>query len=245
MVWYWDSYVRDSGLIKSNSVSFSVERTLPSGQFEPYGFQIEDIGLPGAAFLVETDGLYFYGISGFETLCTYEILGDGSHNLCSRIYLPQRVGDIKIYDDYLFLSCYHGLIIYRCSDLQIDNPEIIISIAGGSFLTLDIKEKDGSPIDGTLIALCEYIPIWGTDTLRVPLYSFESEELEYLGCYTRTVEDFERYHAIAIDPLNPKLYVSGLETLLGNDKYILELDITDPANIQLKYRLCGKILNTI
>lgn len=230
-------YIRDSNLIKSNSVSFSVERILPSGQFEPYGFQLEDIGLPGAAFLVETDGSYFYGITGFETLCTYEILSDGSHNLCSRIYLPQRVGDIKIYDDYLFLSGDHGLIVYRCSDLQVDTPEVVISIAGGSFLTLDIKEKDGSPIDGILIALCEYIPIWGTNTLRIPLYSFEFEELEYLGCYIRIVGDVERYHAIAIDPLNLKLYVSGLETLLGNDKYILELDITDPANIQLNYRL--------
>jgi hypothetical protein len=147
------------------------------------------------------------------------------------------VGDIKIYDNYLFLSGDHGLIIYRCSDLQTNNPEIVIAIAGGSYLTLDIKEKDGYPINGTLIALCEYIPVWGTNTLRVPLYSFDSEELEYLGCYTKTVEDFERYHAIAIDPLNPKLYVSGLETLLGNDKYILEIDITNPANIQLNNRL--------
>lgn len=230
-------YVRDSSLVKSNSVTFTVERTLPSGQFEPYGFQIEDIGLPGAAFLVETDGSYFYGVSGFEALCTYEILGDGSHNLCSRIYLSQRVGDLKIYGDYLFLTGDHGLIVYRCSDLQVDDPEVVISIAGGSYLTLDIKEKDGIPIDGVLIALCEYIPIWGTDSLRVPLYSFDSEELEYLGDYSRTIGDFERYHAIAIDPLNPKLYVSGLETLLGNDKYILELDITDPAKIQLNHRL--------
>jgi hypothetical protein len=230
-------YVRDSNLIKSNSVSFSVDRTLPSGQYEPYGFLLEDIGLAGAAFLVETDGSYFYGITGFETLCTYEILGDGSYNFCSRIYLPQRVGDLKIYNDYLFLSGDHGLIVYRCSDLQVDNPEVVIAIAGGSYMTLDIREKDGSPIDGTLIALCEYIPIWGTNTLRIPLFSFESEELEYLGCYTRTVGDTERYHAIAIDPLNPKLYVSGLETLMGNDKYILELDITNLDNIQLNHRL--------
>lgn len=230
-------YVRDSNKVKSNSVSFTVDRDLPAGQFEPYGFQMEDIGLTGPAFLVETDGSYFYGISGFETLCTYEILGDGSHNLYSRIYLDQRVGDIKIHGDYLFLSGDHGLIVYRCSDLQNDTPKVIISIAGGSYLTLDIREKDGTPIDGILIALCEYIPVWGTDVLRVPLYSFDSEELEYLGCYSRTVEEFERYHAIAIDPLNPKLYVSGLVTLLGNDKYILELDITDPDNIQQIYRL--------
>lgn len=230
-------YVRDSNEVKSNSISFSVDRTLPNGQYEPYGFQLEDIGLPGAAFLVETDGSYFYGVSGFEALCTYEILGDGSYNFCSRIYLPQRISDLKIYNDYLFLSGDHGLIVYRCSDLQTTNPEVVISISGGSYLTLDIKEKDGSPIDGTLIALCEYIPKWGIHTLRVPLYSFQSEELEYLGCYTTTVGEEERYHAIAIDPLNPKLYVSGLVTLLGNNKYILELDITDPANIQLNYRL--------
>lgn len=230
-------YVRDSNLIRSNSVSISIDRALPSGQFEPYGFQPEDIGLLGAAFLVETDGSYFYGISGFETLCTYEILGNGLYNLCSRIYLPQRVGDIKIYDDYLFLPGDHGLLVYRCSDLQNNNPELVAAISGGSFLTLDIKEKNGNPINGTILALCEYIPVWGTDFLRVPLYSFESEELVYLGCYTRSVSDFERYHAIAIDPLNPKLYVSGLQTLLGNDKYILELDITNPADIQLNYRL--------
>jgi hypothetical protein len=229
-------YVRDSTQVKSNSVTFIVERTLPNRQFEPYGFQMEDIGLTGPAFLVETDGSYFYGVSGFETLCTYEILGDGSHSFCSRIYLDQRIGDIKIYGNYLFLSGDHGLIVYRCSDLQNNNPEVVISIAGGSYITLDIREKDGNPIDGTLIALCEYIPIWGTDILRVPLYSFESEEIELLGCYSRSVEEFERYHAIAIDPLNPKLYVSGLVTLLGNDKYILELDITDPENIQLNHR---------
>ncbi|KYK23826.1 hypothetical protein AYK24_00925 [Thermoplasmatales archaeon SG8-52-4] len=230
-------YVRDSNQVKSNSVSFSVDRTLPVGQFEPYGFQMEDIGLLGSAFLVETDGSYFYGVSGFETLCTYEIIGDGSYNLCSRIYLPQRIGDIKIHNDYLFLTGDHGLLIYRRNELQNNNPEVVAAISGGSFLTLDIKEKNGSPINGTLFALCEYIPIWGTDILRVPLYNFEFEELIYLGCYTRTVSVFERYHAIAIDPMNPKVYVSGLETLLGNDKYILELDITNPSDIQLNYRL--------
>jgi len=230
-------YIRDSNDIKSNSVFFNVDRILPAGQFEPYGFQLEDTGLLGAAFLVETDGFYFYGITGFETLCTYEILGGGSYNLCSRIYLSQRVGDIKIYNDYLFLPGDHGLIVYRCSDLQNGSSEIVAAIAGGAFMTVDIKEKNGVPINGTLLALCEYIPVRGTNILRVPLYSFESEEFEYLGCYTRTVSALERYHALALDPLNPKLYVSGLKTLLGNDKYILELDISDLGNIQLNYRL--------
>jgi hypothetical protein len=229
-------YIRDANQQKSNSVTFSVKRPLPSGQFEPYGFQIEDIGLPGPAFLVETDGSYFYGISGFETLCTYEIMGDGSHTLSSRIYLPQRVGDIKLYDEYLFVSGDHGLLVYRCSDLQTNTPEIVIAVAGGSYLTLDIKNKDGIPIDGTLIALCEYIPRWGTNTLTIPLYRFDSEEIQYIGGYTRTVASQERYHALAIDPLNPKIYVSGLETLLGNDNYILELDITNPETIQLNHR---------
>jgi len=236
-------YIRDSNDEKSNSVSFSVDRILPEGQFEPYGFQLDDTGLLGAALLVETDGSYFYGITGFETLCTYEILEDGTHSICSRIYLPQRVGDIKIYNGYLFLPGDHGLIIYRCIDLQNGNPEVIAAIAGGSFMTADIKEKNSNPIDGTLLALCEYIPLWGTNILRIPLYSFELEELEYLGCYTRTVDALERYHAIALDPLNPKLYVSGLKTLLGADKYILELDISDLENIQLNYRLeTGNIL---
>ncbi len=230
-------YIRDSNDVKSNSVTFTVDRILPEGQFEPFGFQMEDIGFLGAAFLVETDGSFFYGISGFETLCTYEILSNGSHNLCSRIYLSQRVGDIKIFNSYLFLTGDHGLIVYRCSDLQNDSSEVVAAIAGGSFMTVDIKEKNGLPINGTLLALCEYIPVWGTNILRVPIYSFELEELEYLGCYTRTIDVSERYHAIALDPLNPKLYVSGLKTLLGNDKYILELDISDIEDIQLNYRL--------
>lgn len=230
-------YVRDSNDVKSNSVSFTVDRTLPLGQFESSGFHNEDIGLLGAAFLVETDGSYFYSISGFETLCTYEILGDGTHDLHSRIYLSQRVGDLKIYNDYLFLTGDHGLIVYRCSDLQNDTPEIVISIAGASYMSLDIKYKTGTPIDGTLIALCEYIPVWNTNILRIPLYEFKSEELEYLGGYTRSVQGSERYHSIVIDTLNPKLYVSGLKSLLGSDKYILELDISDLGNIDLNYRL--------
>ena len=236
-------YVRDSTNAKSNSVPFTVDRVLPEGQFKPYGFQFEDVGLLGSTFLIETDGSYFYGISGFETLCTYEILGDGSHQLCSRLYLSQRVGDIKIFDGYLFIAGDHGLAVYRCSDLQNNTAEVVAAIAGGSYLTLDIKEKDGNPIDGTLLALCEYLPVWGTTTLRVPLFSFESEELDYLGCYTRTVIANERYHAIALDPLNPKLYVSGQNTLLGSDKYLLELDISNLKNIQLLYRLeMGSIL---
>ncbi len=230
-------YVRDSMNGKSNSVLLTVERILPTGQFEPYGFQLEDVGLAGAAFLVETDGSYFYGVTGFETLCTYEILGNGSYDLCSRIYLPQRVGDIKIFNGYLFISGDHGLVVYRCSDLQNDTAEVIAAIAGGSFITLDLKQKDGNPITGTLLALCEYLPIWGTNILRTPLFRFESEELEFLGCYTKIVDSLERYHAIAIDPLNPKLYVSGLRTLLGNDRYILELDISDVENIHLNYQM--------
>ena len=230
-------YVRDVNLVKSNSLSFSLNRVLPDGQFEPYGFQLDDTGLSGAAFLVETDGSYFYGITGFETLCTYKILGDGSHSFCSRIYLPQKVGDLKVYNGYLFLSGDMGLIVYRCTDLQNNNPNVVMAIAGSSYMTLDIKEKNGSPINSALLALCEYRPMLNTNELRTPLYKIDSEELEYLGSYSRTVADTERYHTIAIDPLNPKIYVSGYKTLLGNDKYILELDISNVDDIILNHRL--------
>jgi hypothetical protein len=230
-------YIRDSDGAKSNSVIFSVDRLLSRGQFEPYGFQHDDIGLLGAAFLVETDGSYFYGIAGFETLCVYEILDNESYKLCCRTYLNQRVGDLKIHDGYLFCSGDHGLIVYSCSDLQNNNPKVVAAIAGGSYMTLDIKDKDGVPIDGMLLALCEYIPVRDSNVLRVPFYVFDSEELEYLGSYDRSVEPAERYHAIAIDPLNPKVYVSGLVTLLGNDKYILEIDISSLQDPFLKVKL--------
>lgn len=154
-------YVRDATNAQSNRVSISVKRTMPAGQFEPYGFQMTDVGLLGAAYLVETDGSFFYGITGFETLCTYKIDANGSHVICNRMYLPQRVGDLKLWNGYLFITGDHGLVVYRCSDLQNNTPQVVAAVAGGSFITCDIKEKDGSPIQGTLLALCEYLQSGG------------------------------------------------------------------------------------
>ena len=94
-------YVRDFLGKKSNIVGFKVERDLPSGQFEPNNLTLEDTGLLGASFLVETDGSYLYGVLGFETLSTYRILRDETHELCSRMYLPPRIGDIRLHDSFI------------------------------------------------------------------------------------------------------------------------------------------------
>lgn len=229
-------YIRDATDASSNQVSFTVERELFDHQFTPYGFTLEETGLFGAASLVETDGDYLYGITGFETLCTYRINTNEPNDLLSIVSLPQRVGDLKIHDNYLFCAGDHGLYIFRTNDLQQGNTDPMISIAGASFLTLDIKEKDGEPIHGTILALCEYLPKENTNQLHIPLFQIESEELIYLGSYTRSVLHTERHHAIAIDPLNPKVYVSGYETLLGEDKYLLEIDITNPSTPLLNHR---------
>jgi len=228
-------YIRDSTNASSNSVDFTILRSLEYGYFEPYNLTISKTGLPGAAFLVETDGEYLYGLTGFETLCTYEIHDDQPYELCNRIYLPQRVGDIRLYNDYLFCCGDHGLIIYRCSYLQQGNAEVIASISGSHFLGVDVRDKPGEPINGVLVALCEYLP--STDNqLCTYLYKFQNEELKYLGSYTRTALSTERQHAIAIDPLNPKIYVSGFETLFGNNKYILEISIDNPSAPVLNHR---------
>ena len=229
-------YIRDSEDNKSNSVNFTVKRDLLDGQLEPYGLNIEETGLFGSAFLVETDGAYLYGITGFETLCTYKIFENIPYELCSRITLPQRAGDLKLYNGYLFCPGDHGLFIYRCSDLQQGSTDPIASIAGGSYLTLDIKEKTGQPIDGTMLALCEYLPTADPQVLHVPLYKFESEELTLLGTFSRTVLSTERQHALAIDPLSPKVYVSGFETLNDDNAYILEISISDLSAPFLNHR---------
>ena len=229
-------YVRDSSGIKSNSISFTVERELFDHQYEPHGFTLDETGLFGSASLVETDGEYIYGITGFETLCTYQIITNGPNELCSIDSLAQRISDIRIHDGYLYCTGDHGLYIFRTEDLQEGDTNPVVSIAGGSYFSIDIKEKNGIPIQGKILALCEYLPRKDSDELHIPLFQFESEELIHMGSYSRSVISTERQHAIAIDPLNPKVYVSGYETLLGEDKYILEIDISDPSHPLLNHR---------
>jgi hypothetical protein len=224
-------YIRNGSNGKSNNAAFTVERNLPGGQFEPDGFDLVDVGLPGAAFLVETDGEYLYGVSGFERLVTYRIREGEPYEQCGCVYLPQRIGDLRILNGCLYVAGDHGLRIYRCSDLQAGKDRFLAAVAGRSFITCDAKEKKGIPVDGTLVALCEYRPRGDSGELVVPLYLFDSRELVKLGSFRRSVTRVtERQIALAIDPLNPKVYVSGCETLLGNDKYLLEVDVADPAN---------------
>jgi len=248
-------YIRDGNGVMSNSVEFMVSRHLETGFFEPASLMIADTGLSGAAFLVETDGAYLYGVTGFETLSTYEIHDDSAYELRSRIYLPQRIGDIRVHDGYLFCAGDHGLFIFRCSDLQQGITEPILAIAGGHFLSVDVREKLQAPINGVLVALCDYLPLPETQELRVLFYKFQDEELVHLGTYTRVVRSMdnplvlavdslnlrgvrstERQHAIAIDPINPKVYVSGFESLQGDNKYILELLIENPSQPVLNHR---------
>ncbi|MFH1013229.1 MAG: IPT/TIG domain-containing protein, partial [Thermoplasmatota archaeon] len=229
-------YIRTIDEIRSNTVSFTIDRFLLEHQIEPVGLTLEETGLLGSAYLVETDGDYLYGITGFETLCTYKIYDEASYELMSIRSLPQRVGDIKLHNGYLYISGDHGLYIFKTQDLQQGTTTPIASLAGGSYISLDIKEKTSEPIQGTILALCEYVPTIDLGYLTVPLYQFKSEELTYLGSYKQQVISTERHHAIAIDPLNPKVYVSGFKTLLGDDKYILEIDISDPFLPQLNHR---------
>jgi len=227
----------------SNEADFTVERSLPDGQFEPFGLQLMETGMSGAAFLVEMDGSFLYGITGFETLSTYKIHEDAPYELCSRTYLKQRVGDIRLHKGFLFCVGDHGLLIYRCKDLQEGKTKEIAAVAGTSFMGVDIKEKSGDPIEGTLVALCEYRPRSGSATLNVFLYKFLSEELINLGFFERTVDETERQHAIAIDPLNAKVYVSGYKTLFADGKFLLELDISQPEMPVLNHREeTGKVL---
>lgn len=229
-------YLRETGGAVSNKLRFTVKRDLPAGQFEPENLELIDTGLTGAAFLIETDGSFFYGISGFETLNTYQIRVDDRPELRSRIYLPHRVGDIRVHDGHLFCAGDHGLSVYRCADLQQGAAEPIAAVFVGACLGVDVREKAGAPVDGTLIALCEYLPRADTGLLHVYLYQFASGDLIPLGVYARNASAEERQHAIAIDPLNPKVYVSGFRTLLGNDKYILELNVSDPTSPVLHHR---------
>jgi len=229
--------IRNSLGGRSNSAGFTVERTLEGDQFEPHGFEIDDVGLPGPAFLVETDGEYLYTMSGFERLATYRIKEGEPYEHCGTIYLPQRVGDLTVFDGHLYVAGDHGLWIYRCSDLQAGTDRIVAAVAGGSFMTCDAGEKNGVPVDGTFVALCEHRSLGATAELRVPLFRFEAGELEKLGTFTRPIDTgTERQFALEIDPLNPKVYVSGCKTLLGRDKYILEIDVTDPAAPLLNHR---------
>ncbi|MDG6229483.1 MAG: hypothetical protein QCH96_05910 [Candidatus Thermoplasmatota archaeon] len=229
-------YVRTSDEIRSNIVSFTIKRPLLEDQIAPVGLSLEETGLFGSASGVETDGEYLYGLTGFETLCTYKIHDQTPYELVSIKSLPQRVGDLKLHDGYLYVSGDHGLYIFKTQDLQQGTTTPVAVLAGGSYITLDIKEKTGEPLQGTILALCEYVPTIDPGHLQVPLYQFESEELTLLGCYKQPVISTQRHHALAIDPLNQKVYVSGFETLFGDDKYILEIDISSPSNPQLNHR---------
>lgn len=229
-------YVRTAGGARSDEVPFTVERPLPTGQIAPYGLALEETGLLGAAFLVETDGSFLYGVSGFETLCTYELRAAQPHVFRSRIYLNQRVADLRVQGGYLFCVGDQGLLIYRCADLQAGIPRAVTAVAGGSYLSVDVRPDPAGELDGLLLALCEHAPRWDSDTLRVVFYQFADGELTPLGTFKREVGPEERQFAVALDPLNRKAYVSGWVSLSGSNKYILELSTTNLACPTLQHR---------
>ncbi len=221
---------------RSEAVSFTVERPLPAGQIAPYGLTLEETGLLGAAFLVETDGSYLYGISGFETVSTYELRDTQPHVLRSRIYLNQRVGDLRMQGGYLFCAGDHGLLVYRCADLQAGVPVVAAAVAGGSYLGVDVRPDPTSELDGLLLALCEHVPRWGTGSLRVVFYQFAGGVLTRRGTFARSASAEERQFGVALDPLQRKAYVSGWGSLTGSNKYILELTTTNLASPALQHR---------
>lgn len=248
-------YIRDANNLGSNTVDFTVSRQLESGFFEPANLWIADTGLSGAAFLVETDGDYLYGVTGFETLSTYKINDEMPYELCSRIYLPQRVSDIRLHNGYLFCVGDHGLYVFQCSKLHQGITEMTAALAGGHFMGVDVREKPEPPINGVLVTLCDYLPAGEPPELRVMLYTFQDEELLHVGTFSRlargiettetiavvssqqrSIRSTERQHAIAIDPVHPKIYVSGFESLEGSNKYILELSIADPTQPILNHK---------
>jgi len=229
-------YIRTSGQVKSNDIGFSVERELPDGQYEPWGGEIGDTGLLGPAFLVETDGSGLYCLSGFETLSTYELAEEGPHEYRGQVQLPQRVGELNVFDGYLFIAGDHGLYIFETEHLRSGGAEWAAAVACGNCFSVDVRYDGALPGSGLLVALSEHRPAAGSDQLRVHLYRFESGELLRLGPFTRTVAPAERQTAIVLDPLNPKAYVAGFETFFGYGKYLLEIDISDLYNPVLNHR---------
>ncbi|MCP5517465.1 MAG: hypothetical protein H7A45_09445 [Verrucomicrobiales bacterium] len=228
--------VRPADREASGWVSLAIERRLPAGQIAPHGLRLEDTGLPGAAFLVETDGSHVYGITGFETLCTYQLRGTQPHAFRSRVYLNQRVADLRVRDGFLFCVGDHGLLVYRCADLQAGEATVTAAVAGASFMGVDVRPDAAAEREGLLVALCEHAPRPGADELRVVFYQFVGEELVPLGEFTRTAGPEERQFAVALDPLTRKAYVSGWGTLNGADKYLLELRLDDPGRPFLGHR---------
>ncbi len=228
--------VRHADGASSETMPFTVSRDLPAGQIAPYGLQMKDTGLPGAAFLVETDGSHLYGVSGFETLSTYRIEESRPHRFCSRIFLNQRIADLRVRDGYLFCVGDHGLIIYRTADLQKGTPTVAAAIAGASFMAVDVRPDPAGEFGGLLLVASEHMPRWGQNILRVPFYQFSEGELIPLSAFSRVVDADERQFGVALDPLHRKAYVSGWITLTGTNKYLLELSTTNLASPTLQHR---------
>jgi len=231
------AYVRTAAGATSSSVPFIVDRPLPPGQIGPYGLALEETGLLGAALLVETDGSHLYGVSGFETLCTYALQDAQPHALRSRVHLDQRVADLRVAGGHLFCVGDHGLLIYRCADLQAGVPVApAAAVAGGSYMGVDIWPDPTGKLGGLLVALCEHAPRWGSNTLRVVFYQFVGGELTPVGVFSREVGVEERQFAVAFDPRDRKAYVSGWGSLSGANKYLLELSTTNLASPVLQHR---------
>ncbi len=221
---------------ESGEIPFSMARALPAGQSAPVGLHIADMGLPGAAFLVETDGSHLYGVSGFETLVVYELRDTGPHAFLGRFHLHQRVADLRVHDGHLFCVGDHGLTVYRCGDLRQGVLSAVAAVAGGSCQSVDIKADPMGEIEGAVAAVVEHAPRWGTNNLRVVFYQFDDGELARLGTFSREALAEERQFAVALDPLNRKAYVSGWTQLTGTNRYLLELSTTNLAQPRLHHR---------
>ncbi len=231
-----DLHLRTHEGAYSPGTPFTVTRPLPSGQIPPHGLVLEDTGLPGAAFLVDTDGTCLFGITGFETLCTYELRDSQPHVLRGRTYLNQRVADLRVRDGFLFCAGDHGLMVFRCADLRAGRSEAVAAIAGGSFYGVDACPDPAGEREGLLVALSEHAPRWGSATLRVLFYQLAQGELTRLGSYSREVVANERQFGVALDPRHRKAYVSGWGTLTGADKYLLQLGTANLASPVLQHR---------
>jgi len=257
-------YVVDSIGQESSPYQYTIDyisRTHPSNSqiSNPDEFNLKDIGSFGSVNRIEARGDFIY--AHYSTgVATYDASVSPPLQK-SNFYLPSKMRDWKIFDDYIFMAGEFGLRIYKLSEMETGipaKPNLYGGYTGIMFGYVAIQNYapdkgirfNGQPFSGTLIAASEFCDPQGSPRIFFFKWDESTQTLEFLSEYggghflnsqipkpetPLFSKNRKIIFCLGLDPLNPKLYVAcGVKSYAGSGNkfnYLYEFNISEISSL--------------
>jgi len=199
--------VVDAGGAKSDDFEYTViysDRVAPEWRItNPDEFGLKDFGYFGAANRIESRNNFLF-VNYSSGVATYDT-SQTPYAQKSNFYLPSKMADWKIHDDFLYMVGDFGLRIYPLDDLESGIPASprlcgaftgketgLFTTANATFRYVAIQDysygatpitHNGEPFNGTLIAAVEFYDPFGSPRIFFFKRDVATETLELLSIY--------------------------------------------------------------